>query len=537
MNLLWLDMNSSYAHSSLALPALHAQMEGDEWKWHVVSGTLQTPYAHFIREAVRLQPDVVAATAWLFNHQRLLEVISRIKAIVPYTFIILGGPEFLGDNKSYLRTHPYVDAVFRGEGEEVFPLWLQLWNQPEKRNQLPGICKIDHQGIYQDFGTAKVVCFKTLHPPESSPFFPFDKPFVQIETSRGCFNDCYFCISGGDKPVRSISMEAIKERLQKLTAKGIREVRVLDRTFNAHPKRAAALLSLFCEFAGTLHFHVEIHPALLADPFLTMLQNVPEGLIHVEAGVQSLDDDVLVASGRTGSSSNAMQGLRLMSAIHRFAIHADLIAGLPNYTLARIKEDVRELISTGVEEVQLELLKLLPGTKMRNEATAMGIVYAPTPPYEVLATPTMNTEAISEAQQLSRLLDGWYNGNGEWRTPFAQLTLGESNFLDAFLHELMEKQLLEQPLSSERRGLLLYDFCHNHYPAYLSEISVAWMIAGYSLKKAPGQHAISCKNQDNNFPGVRFWRLPAPSGDYWFGFDRNRERRKPCIVLRHSPII
>ena len=29
MKLLWIDLNSSYAHASLALPALHAQMKDD----------------------------------------------------------------------------------------------------------------------------------------------------------------------------------------------------------------------------------------------------------------------------------------------------------------------------------------------------------------------------------------------------------------------------------------------------------------------------------------------------------------------------
>ena len=41
MKLLWIDLNSSYAHSSLALPALHAQtgdMAGVEWE--VVSATI-----------------------------------------------------------------------------------------------------------------------------------------------------------------------------------------------------------------------------------------------------------------------------------------------------------------------------------------------------------------------------------------------------------------------------------------------------------------------------------------------------------------
>ena len=41
MKLLWLDLNSSYAHSSLALPALHAQIADDTTiEWCIVSATI-----------------------------------------------------------------------------------------------------------------------------------------------------------------------------------------------------------------------------------------------------------------------------------------------------------------------------------------------------------------------------------------------------------------------------------------------------------------------------------------------------------------
>jgi hypothetical protein len=535
MILLWLDINSSYAHSSLCLPALHAQYRAKEWQWYAVSGTLTTPYTHFIKEAVRLQPQVVAATAWLFNHNRLLEVVSRIKAILPSTYVLLGGPEFLGDNENYLKANRYVDALFRGEGEEVFPLWLDLWDQKKERDRLTGICYIDNHGVYHDSGTAKVSRFHELHPPEYSPFFLLDKPFIQIETSRGCFNGCYFCVSGGDKPVKNISVEQLRGRLQQLINKGVKEIRILDRTFNADPKRATSLLSLFMEFSGLFRFHIEIHPAFLNTELIDTLQNIPKDLLHIEAGVQSLDDHVISASGRIGNSSKTLQGLSRLKACNRFEIHADLVAGLPKYTPTRLKEDVIELISLELDEIQLELLKVLPGTKMCKEAISMGIVYAPTPPYEVVATPNMTPEMLHEAQQLSRLLDGWYNGHSDWRKPFVQLTLGIPCFLDHFLHHLMQKQLLEQPLSMERRGILLWDFCFTHYPASLPEISVAWITAGYSLKKAPGLQALSYKIPNNSHPEIKFYQLPNPSGDYWFGFNRKEERRKPCIILRKSP--
>ena len=42
MKILWIDLNSSYAHSSLALPALHAQIMTDpsiEWKSYLPPST------------------------------------------------------------------------------------------------------------------------------------------------------------------------------------------------------------------------------------------------------------------------------------------------------------------------------------------------------------------------------------------------------------------------------------------------------------------------------------------------------------------
>ena len=43
MKILWIDLNSSYAHSSLALPALHAQIMTDpSIEWEIVSATIQS---------------------------------------------------------------------------------------------------------------------------------------------------------------------------------------------------------------------------------------------------------------------------------------------------------------------------------------------------------------------------------------------------------------------------------------------------------------------------------------------------------------
>lgn len=59
--------------------------------------------------------------------------------------------------------------MFRGEGEEVFPLWLKVWNQPRKEwKSITGLCYLNESGEYQDNGLARVMNFSELVPPEKA---------------------------------------------------------------------------------------------------------------------------------------------------------------------------------------------------------------------------------------------------------------------------------------------------------------------------------------------------------------------------------
>lgn len=544
MKILWIDLNSSYAHSSLALPALHAQIMTDpSIEWEIVSATINENTGMIVDEIYRHRPDILAATTWLFNHEQLMHVASRVKALLPEACLVLGGPEFLGDNEEFLRKNPFVDCVFRGEGEEVFPQWLTCWNHPEQWHTVPGLCYLTPNKEYKDNGIARVLNFAGLVPPEQSRFFNWSKPFVQLETTRGCFNTCAFCVSGGEKPVRTLSIESIRERLQLIRAHGIKNVRVLDRTFNYNPRRAKELLRLFLEFHPDIRFHLEIHPALLSEELKEELSLLPKGLLHLEAGIQSLREPVLEKSRRMGKLSDALDGLRFLCALPNMETHADLIAGLPLYHLHEIFEDVRTLAGYAAGEIQLESLKLLPGTEMRRRAEELGIKYSPLPPYEVLQTHEISVSELQTARQLSRLLDGFYN-TPAWQALTRELILNDEQFLHRFLAYLTKANLIDQPMSLEKRGLILYEFCKQNYPEYQIQAAIAWIEAGMSLKKLPAEK-VWTKRQippatwniiyGEYKESLRLCFLPADEkGEhgYWFGFESEIQKASPVFKAR-----
>jgi MoaA/NifB/PqqE/SkfB family radical SAM enzyme len=497
MKILWLDINSSYSHSSVALPAIHAQVcDRKGWEWAVIRGTINDNPGMLAATVAEENPDIIASTFWLFTHQMQIEVLSRTVQLIDGVKVVCGGPEFLGNNEDFLKKNPFITAVIRGEGEIALPRFLDAIDNPPAWNTIEGLCWISKpDGIYHENGIARVADFASLKYPEESPFFKWDKPFVQLETTRGCFNTCAFCVSGGEKPVRYQSIDQVKARLENIYLHGIKDIRVLDRTFNYDVVRACEMLDLFKEYAGNMRFHLEIHPSLISDVLKEKLASLPKGLLHLEAGIQSLDSHVLAESGRKGSLESSLKGLEYLCSLDNLETHADLIAGLPAYSLDMLCADITRLVSLGVDELQVESLKVLPGTQMRKTAAEKGLKYSPRPPYEILQTPSMSPKELRVAMQVSRMLDFYYNAK-PWQKVIRSLICEKEGFILDFTAHLDRIMVLDSPLSLERRGVILYEYCREHHHDKLTDVSIAWIEAGCSLKKEPAGDITKIKNLD-----------------------------------------
>ena len=137
--------------------------------------------------------------------------------------------------------------------------------------------------------------------------------------------------------------------------------------------------------------------------------------------------------------------------------HADLIAGLPLYRLNEIFEDVYTgLVQCGRDTIRITQTASRYGNA--PPAEELGIRYSPFPPYEVLETNEISVGELQTARQLSRLLDGFYN-TPAWQALTRELILNDRTFLQRFLEHLIQINLIDQPMSLEKRGLILYEYC------------------------------------------------------------------------------
>ena len=89
---------------------------------------------------------------------------------------------------------------------------------------------------------------------------------------------------------------------------------------------------------------------------------VAAGVNRLSVGVQSFDDDLLVAIGRIHDGDAAREALRNALDSGASKVNADLMFALPGQSLAQSVFDVRQALSLGVRHVSLYQLTLEPNT-------------------------------------------------------------------------------------------------------------------------------------------------------------------------------
>jgi radical SAM superfamily enzyme YgiQ (UPF0313 family) len=529
--IVFLAANASYSHTNLAGWYLRSYAESSGWRWHEIE-TVQTDSIFLIlRRVLNLKPDILAASFYLFNHRFLISFLKRFKVLLPDCVVIAGGPEFLGDNRVFLEQNREINAVIRGEGEQAFAAWLACWNKPGQWRGIKGVCALI-DGEYIDNGTAEKIknldeipspfhdnlmvgnfnkagmalrfaeqapslprlsgavrcpksgCLGETSLPETSCRRPdprrFKKPFLLMETSRGCANTCAFCTSAGEK-LRCFSLERVGNDLALMAAAGIREIRLADRTFNENQKRCLELLKIMREKFAQVNFHLEIDPAKVSNEMIKEFSEAREGKFHLETGLQTTQSRAMKAIGRHGSMERSISVLKQLCQLRNIDVHVDLIAGLPEITLEDVYEDVRLISLMKPAEIQLEILKILPGTPLDTEKAKWQLECAMEPPYEVLHTPAMGFDDIVKSSFLSNLVDWFYNA-----PELAESFLAAIEQIPAFLRKFVDfyesGRAGSNTPSVENRFRLLEQFCRSHYPALIPKLGYEWLKWGLSAQ-------------------------------------------------------
>ncbi len=492
MKIVLATLHAKYAHNSLALPCLAAATAETAGITTVIREfTVNEHHASLLRALMTEDAAVMAFSCYIWNVESTARLAADLKRLNPALILLVGGPEVSHTAREFLTDHPAFDGVIRGEGEQTWQELVSLLQRcrlhgPTLSDLPDGLTWRTPDGIVASAPRPPLANLDTLPSPFALGLADLGKPLVYYETSRGCPFSCAFCMSSLEQGVRAFSPERVRCDLQLLGNSGVRVVKLVDRTFNYDPRRADAIWEMIISLDTTSCFHFEIAADLLTDDNFRTLARVPAGRFRFEIGVQATGRETLARVARHSDTERLFANARRLLRETGVAVHLDLVAGLPGEDFQGFLGSLEQLLTIRPHHIQVEPLKVLKGSPMEAIAREEGYAWSDNPPYAILNTPWLSYGEICHIEDISRLLDQFYN-SGRFRNALA--AVAEHRELSLFFRDMARHPAtehaqaqssvkglfeqfwgftqanLERAAADSVRDALCYDYCRGEYPS------------------------------------------------------------------------
>ena len=443
MNILLTAINAKYIHSNLAVYSLRAYAAGKCERYKEEIGiaeyTINQPLDQILMDLYKRKPEVLCFSCYLWNIEYVEQLVAELGKIMPQTDIWLGGPEVSYHASHMLEQFPQVYGIMRGEGEETFLELAEFYynnsekslEQCEKVQRLKEIVGITFRDGEEIIETAdRSVMDLSKVPFVYEDLDVFKNKIIYYESSRGCPFSCSYCLSSIDKCLRFRDLELVKKELQFFIDHEIPQVTFVDRTFNCKHSHSMEIWSYIKEHdKGKTNFHFEVAADLLNEEELNLISTMRPGLIQLEIGVQSTNEQTIKEIHRTMKFSQVTEVVNRVHAAKNIHQHLDLIAGLPFEDYNSFHKSFCDVYALRPEQLQLGFLKVLKGSYMEEKTKDYELLYQNRPPYEVLSTKWLPYSDVIRLKGLEEMVEVYYNSRQFEHT----MELLEQVFGDAFV--------------------------------------------------------------------------------------------------------
>ncbi len=490
MKILLAACNAKYIHSNLAVYDLKAYSSDYDKEVFLREYTINQPKDEILKDIYGSGADVVCFSCYIWNISFVRELIRDLAKILPETAFWAGGPEVSYDAEKFLTEMPEVTGVLVGEGEKTFHDLLEYYIDGKgSLGEIRGIAyrdgeEIRHNG-WRELMNLSEIPFVYQHLEE------FENRIIYYESSRGCPFSCSYCLSSIDKKLRFRDLELVKKELQFFLDHKVPQVKFVDRTFNCKHEHAMAIWKYILEHDnGVTNFHFEVSADLLRDEEMDLMAKMRPGLIQLEIGVQSTNQETIRAIHRHMDLDKLERCVDRVHSFRNIHQHLDLIAGLPYEDYDTFHRSFNDVYQMKPDQLQLGFLKVLKGSLMKEEAEKYGIVHKEKEPYEVLSTKWLPYGDVLKLKAVESMVEVYYNSGQfqhtlEYLVPLAKDAFTFYESLGAFYEK---KGYSEISHSRMRRYEILLEYLQEETDVSVEKASQKMLYDLYlreKLKKRP----------------------------------------------------
>lgn len=421
-------VNAQYIHTSLAVRSIAACLRSQKaGQVEICEFTINQPLALALEELVACKADVYLFSCYIWNVDFVATLAEDLRRLLPKAHIAAGGPQAAYAAEEFLQTHLAFEAVLCGEGEVVCGPYLRALDEDEEP-YLSGVVYRGQSGIKK--GPPAPLAELDVLPFAYEDLGALQGKIMYYESMRGCPYRCSYCLSAAQQGLRFKALPKVFEELDRLLAAAPAQVKFVDRTFNCDKARALEIWRYLARRDnGTTNFHFEMAGDVFDEKSLVFLAGVRPGLFQFEIGVQSTNEETLLAIHRNAKLKILFDNVKRLQAGGNIHLHLDLIAGLPHEDLESLAVSFNRVYEARPEQLQLGTLKVLDGTEMQCAAGEYGIVCSAHAPFEVLRTNWLGYEEVCEVKRIAHMVDAYYNSGrfvhiiehmcAQFATPFA----------------------------------------------------------------------------------------------------------------------
>lgn len=415
---LLVGINAKYIHSNPAIRSLKAYA-GDEYANYITirEYTINNHREDILADIYKCKPSVIGFSVYIWNVDMVRELVKDLSKVLPETEIYLGGPEVSYESEKYLELGN-VRGIFIGEGEETFKNLIAAYIHAsdymltdDNLSCVKGLLtKLGYTGMQSSVSMDDLPFLYQAQNANESLLDDFANRIIYYESSRGCPFRCSYCLSSIDKTTHFRSLELVFKELDFFLANKVRQVKFIDRTFNCNAKRACEIWKyLISNDNGVTNFHFEIAADILTEEEIEIISQMRPGLVQLEIGVQTTNEDTLKAINRPTSISHLAEVVARIRKNNNVHIHLDLIAGLPYEDYESFKKSFNDVFAMKPDQLQLGFLKVLNGAPIKKQTEEFGIRYTSDAPYEVLCTNFISYEEIRLLKNVEQMVETFYN--------------------------------------------------------------------------------------------------------------------------------
>lgn len=441
MKVLLVAISSKYIHSNLAVYNLKSyadkyvtSRETDE-QIEIAEYTINNHLWDIFSDIYKRKPKVIAFSCYIWNIEIVKELMQELKKVLPDTEIWAGGPEVSYNPVEFLEENPSACGIIRGEGEETFKNLAELYFfKNMKNNTLEGI-----RGITFKNAEGKITETQDAILPDMNkiPFVyedisSFENKIIYYESSRGCPFSCSYCLSSEEKCLRMKDIGIVKEELKKFIDALVKQVKFVDRTFNCKKSHAKEIWEYIKENDnGITNFHFEISADLLTEDELSVLEQMRPGLVQLEIGVQSTNNETIREIGRKTDFKKLSENVVRINKAGNIHQHLDLIAGLPYEDIKSFEKSFNEVYALKPNQLQVGFLKVLKGTGMFRRQNEYNLKYKDKPPFHILSNKWLSFDDVINIKCLEEAEETFYN-SGQFQNSIKYLERHFDNYFEMY---------------------------------------------------------------------------------------------------------